>query len=267
MIKLLKYSLEREKSLSKRQITCYIVLSEAYMMAPHMKWSEYFIPTLKETPQEATLPSHQLMLRAGLIDQVTAGIYSWLPLGTRVLKKIESIIEEEQEKSGACRIIMPTIQPASLWEESNRYDAYGKEMLRITDRHERALLYSPTAEETVHDIARHFVHSYKQLPLNLFQINWKFRDEIRPRFGVMRGREFLMKDGYSFDITPELAQETYKKMYNAYLRTFDRIFKGVPDPFDPTTEVKAIPVKAQSGPIGGNLSHEFQILAHHGESV
>lgn len=231
-----------------------------------MKRSQYFLPTLKETPQEATVPSHQLMLRAGLIDKTASGIYSWLPLGVRVLENIIRIIDDEQTKAGCSKVIMPTVQPASLWVESGRYDAYGDEMLRMKDRHGRDMLYAPTSEEVVHDIARHFIQSYKQLPVNLYQINWKFRDEIRPRFGVMRGREFLMKDGYSFAMTPEAGQEDYRKIFDSYIRIFDRIFAGIPDPANPSQNIKAIPVKADTGPIGGDLSHEFQILASHGES-
>ncbi|USO02460.1 MAG: proline--tRNA ligase [Alphaproteobacteria bacterium] len=224
-----------------------------------MKRSYAFCPTLKEVPKEAALPSHRLMLRTGMIYQTVSGIYSWLPLGQKVLKNIEAIIDKEMSKIHFQRIIMPTIQPASLWKESGRYDAYGKEMLRIQDRHDREMLYAPTSEEVVTDIMRHFTHSYKSLPQHLYQIHWKFRDEIRPRFGVMRGREFLMKDGYSFDLTEEAARKTYENVFNAYIRIFDEIFVDVPD-------LKAVPVKADTGPIGGDLSHEFQILAPHGES-
>lgn len=220
-----------------------------------MKRSHYFLPLLKEVPVEAQVISHQLMLRAGMISQECQGIYSWLPLGLRVLKKIENIIREEQNKIGVHEILMPTIQPVELWQESGRYDAYGKEMLRITDRHERGLLYGPTHEEVVTDIFRRYVKSYKELPLALYQIHWKFRDEIRPRFGVMRSREFLMKDAYSFDLTRESAIATYHKFMHAYLKTFARI------------GVQAIPLRADTGAIGGSLSHEFHILADTGESA
>lgn len=219
-----------------------------------MRLSRYFLPVLKETPSEAQIVSHRLMLRAGLIRQHTAGIYNWLPIGYRVLRKIEQIVREEQDRSGALEILMPTVQSADLWRESGRYDDYGKEMLRITDRHERDMLYGPTHEEVVTDIFRGIVKSYKDLPKNLYQIQWKFRDEVRPRFGVMRGREFLMKDAYSFDIDEESARKAYNKMFVAYLRTFDRL------------GLKAIPMQADTGPIGGNLSHEFLVLAETGES-
>ncbi len=219
-----------------------------------MRLSRYFLPLLKETPAEAQIVSHRLMLRAGLIRQAAAGIYNWLPLGYRVLKKIETIVEEEQDRSGAIQILMPTLQQAELWRESGRYDAYGKEMLRITDRHDRDLLYGPTNEEQVTDIFRSFVRSYKDLPLNLYHIQWKFRDEIRPRFGVMRGREFLMKDAYSFDVDRAGAVKAYNKMFVAYLRTFARL------------GLKSVPMRAHSGPIGGDMSHEFIILADTGES-
>lgn len=219
-----------------------------------MKVSEYFIPTLREDPIEATVISHRLMLRAGMIYQTCHGIYSWLPLGLRVLKKVEDIIAEEQNKIGCIRLLMPTIQPAKLWQESGRYDDYGKEMLRIKDRHDRDMLYGPTHEEIMTDIARQFLKSYRQLPRIFYQISWKFRDEIRPRFGVMRGREFLMKDGYSFDICREDAIQSYKKIVLSYLKIFERI------------GVRAIPVCADSGAIGGNLSHEFHIMAQTGES-
>ena len=187
-----------------------------------MRLSRYFLPVLKEAPADAQIVSHQLMLRAGMIKQNGAGIYSWLPLGMRVLHKIEKIVREEQERAGAVELLMPTIQSADLWRESGRYDAYGKEMLRITDRHERDMLYGPTNEEMITDIFRTYVRSYKQLPLNLYHIQWKFRDEVRPRFGVMRGREFLMKDAYSFDATPEAARQAYYRMFCAYLNTFSR---------------------------------------------
>ena len=194
------------------------------------------------------------MLRTGMIRQSSAGIYSWLPLGHRVLKKIEQIVREEQDRAGALEILMPTIQPADLWRESGRYDDYGKEMLRITDRHDREMLYGPTNEEQVTEIFRDGVKSYRDLPRNLYHIQWKFRDEIRPRFGIMRGREFLMKDAYSFDLTPEGARESYNKMFVAYLRTFERM------------GLKSIPMAADTGPIGGDLSHEFIVLAETGES-
>jgi prolyl-tRNA synthetase len=219
-----------------------------------MRLSRYFLPLLKETPAEAQIVSHRLMLRAGLIRQAAAGIYNWLPLGFRVLKKIEDIVREEQDRSGAIQILMPTLQQAELWRESGRYDAYGKEMLRITDRHDRDLLYGPTNEEQVTDIFRSYVRSYKSLPLNLYHIQWKFRDEIRPRFGVMRGREFLMKDAYSFDADREGARRAYNRMFVAYLRTFARL------------GLKSVPMRAESGPIGGDMSHEFIILADTGES-
>lgn len=219
-----------------------------------MKLSNYFLPVLKETPAEATILSHQYMLRAGMIRQNGAGIYSWLPLGLKVLRKIETIVREEMDRAGAVEMLMPTIQQAELWQESGRYDDYGKEMLRITDRHDREMLFGPTNEEMVTDIFRSFVRSYKQLPLNLYHIQWKFRDEIRPRFGVMRGREFLMKDAYSFDMDADAARRAYQKMFCAYLNTFDRL------------GLTAIPMKADTGPIGGDLSHEFIILAETGES-
>ena len=220
-----------------------------------MRLSRYFLPLLKETPAEAQIVSHRLMLRAGLIRQAAAGIYNWLPLGYRVLQNIERIVEEEQNRSGAIQILMPTLQQAELWRESGRYEAYGKEMLRITDRHDRDLLYGPTNEEQVTDIFRSFVRSYKDLPLNLYHIQWKFRDEIRPRFGVMRGREFLMKDAYSFDVDRAAAVKAYNKMFIAYLRTFARL------------GLKSVPMRAHSGPIGGDMSHEFIILADTGESA
>ncbi|GAB4523959.1 MAG: proline--tRNA ligase [Roseibium sp.] len=219
-----------------------------------MRLSRYFLPILKETPKEAEIVSHRLMLRAGMIRQQSAGIYSWLPLGLKVLRKIERIVEEEQARAGAIQLLMPTIQSADLWRESGRYDAYGKEMLRITDRHEREMLYGPTNEEMITDIFRGYVRSYKDLPLNLYHIQWKFRDEVRPRFGVMRGREFLMKDAYSFDLDKEAARHAYNRMFVAYLRTFERM------------GLKAIPMKADTGPIGGDMSHEFIILAETGES-
>jgi prolyl-tRNA synthetase len=219
-----------------------------------MRLSRYFLPILRETPKEAEIVSHRLMLRAGMMRQEAAGIYAFLPLGLRVLKKIERIVREEQNRSGAIELLMPTVQSADLWRESGRYDAYGKEMLRITDRHEREMLYGPTNEEMITEIFRAYVRSYKDLPLNLYHIQWKFRDEVRPRFGLMRGREFLMKDAYSFDVDQAGAQHSYNKMFVAYLRTFARL------------GLKSIPMRAESGPIGGNLSHEFIILASTGES-
>jgi prolyl-tRNA synthetase len=219
-----------------------------------LRLSRAFLPTLKETPAEAQIASHRLMLRAGLIRQTSAGIYAWLPAGLRVLRRVEQIVREEQDRAGAQEILMPTIQPAELWRESGRYDDYGKEMLRIRDRHEREMLFGPTNEEMVTDIFKQFAKSYRDLPRNLYHIQWKFRDEVRPRFGVMRGREFLMKDAYSFDLTKEDAQHSYRQMFLAYLRTFARM------------GLKAIPMRADTGPIGGNLSHEFIILAETGES-
>ncbi|MGO8919769.1 MAG: proline--tRNA ligase [Stellaceae bacterium] len=219
-----------------------------------MRLSAYFLPLLRENPSEAQIVSHRLMLRAGMIRQSSAGIYSWLPLGLRALKKVEQIVREEQDASGALEVLMPTIQPAELWQESGRYEDYGKEMLRITDRHERAMLYGPTNEEQITDIFRHSIKSYRDLPKNLYHIQWKFRDEVRPRFGVMRGREFLMKDNYSFDLDAKGAKHSYNKMFVAYLRTFARM------------GLKAIPMRADTGPIGGDLSHEFIILADTGES-
>jgi prolyl-tRNA synthetase len=219
-----------------------------------MRLSRYFLPILRETPKEAEIVSHRLMLRAGMIRQEAAGIYAWLPLGLRVLNKINAIVREEQNRSGAVELLMPTIQSADLWRESGRYDAYGKEMLRIQDRHEREMLFGPTNEEMVTEIFRGYVRSYKDLPLNLYHIQWKFRDEVRPRFGVMRSREFLMKDAYSFDLDQDGAVHSYNKMFVAYLRTFARM------------GLKAIPMRADTGPIGGNLSHEFIILASTGES-
>ena len=219
-----------------------------------MRLSRYFLPVLKETPKEAEIISHQLMLRAGLIRQQSAGIYAWLPLGLRVLNKVNRIIREEQDRSGAIELLMPTIQSADLWRESGRYEAYGKEMLRIADRHEREMLFGPTNEEMITEIFRTYVKSYRDLPLNLYHIQWKFRDEVRPRFGVMRSREFLMKDAYSFDLDKASARHAYNKMFVAYLRTFARF------------GLKAIPMQADTGPIGGDLSHEFIILAETGES-
>lgn len=220
-----------------------------------MRLSRYFLPILKENPKEAEIASHRLMLRSGMIRQQASGIYAWLPLGKRVLDKVCNIIREEQNRAGALEILMPTIQSADLWRESGRYDAYGLEMLRIKDRQERDLLFGPTNEEVITDIFRSYVRSYKDLPLNLYHIQWKFRDEIRPRFGVMRSREFLMKDAYSFDIDYESSKAAYNRMFVAYLRTFFR------------AGLRAIPMRADTGPIGGNLSHEFIILAETGESA
>ena len=219
-----------------------------------MRLSRFFMPVLRETPKEAEIVSHQLMLRAGMIKQSAAGIYSWLPTGFRVLKKIEQIVREEQNRAGAIEVLMPTIQSADIWRQSGRYDDYGKEMLRITDRHEREMLYGPTNEELITEIFRDGVRSYKDLPRNLYHIQWKFRDEVRPRFGVMRGREFYMKDAYSFDLTAEAGQLAYNRMFVAYLRTFARM------------GLKSIPMAADTGPIGGDNSHEFIILAETGES-
>jgi len=219
-----------------------------------MRLTRYFLPILKETPKEAEIVSHRLMLRAGMMRQEAAGIYAWLPLGFRVLKKIEKIVREEQDRAGAIELLMPTLQLADLWRESGRYDAYGPEMLRIQDRHKRELLYGPTNEEMITEIFRAYVKSYRSLPLNLYHIQWKFRDEQRPRFGVMRGREFLMKDAYSFDIDEAAARLSYNKMFVAYLRTFARM------------GLNAIPMRAETGPIGGDLSHEFIVLAETGES-
>ena len=220
-----------------------------------MRLSEYFLPVLRENPSEAQIVSHRLMLRAGMIRQSSAGIYSWLPLGLRVLRKVERIVREEQDRAGAQEILMPTIQPAELWRESGRYDDYGNEMLRVRDRHDREMLYGPTNEEQITEIVRASIKSYRDLPKNLYHIQWKFRDEVRPRFGVMRGREFLMKDAYSFDLDAAGAKRSYNKMFAAYLRTFARM------------GLKAIPMQADTGPIGGDLSHEFIILAETGEST
>jgi prolyl-tRNA synthetase len=219
-----------------------------------MRLSRFFLPILRETPKEAEIVSHRLMLRAGMMRQEAAGIYAFLPLGLIVLNKICDIVREEQNRSGAIELLMPTIQSADLWRESGRYDAYGKEMLRIKDRHERDMLYGPTNEEMITEIFRAYLRSYKDIPLNLYHIQWKFRDEVRPRFGLMRGREFLMKDAYSFDVDQAGARHSYNKMFVAYLRTFARM------------GLKAIPMVAETGPIGGNLSHEFIILASTGES-
>jgi prolyl-tRNA synthetase len=220
-----------------------------------MRLSEYFLPLLRENPSEAQIVSHRLMLRAGMIRQSSAGIYSWLPLGLRVLKKVEAIVREEQDRAGAQEILMPTIQSAELWRESGRYHDYGKEMLRIRDRHDREMLYGPTNEEPVTEIVRASTKSYRDLPKLLYHIQWKFRDEVRPRFGVMRGREFLMKDTYSFDLDAAGAKRSYNKMFAAYLRTFARM------------GLKAIPMRAETGPIGGDLSHEFVIFGENGEST
>ena len=219
-----------------------------------MRLSRYFLPVLKETPAEAQIVSHRYMLRAGMIKQASAGIYSWLPMGFKVLRKIENIIHEEQQRAGHIPMLMPTIQSADLWRESGRYDAYGAEMLRITDRHDREMLFTPTAEELITDIFRANVSSYRDLPLTMYQIQWKFRDEIRPRFGVMRGREFLMKDGYNFDLTKEDALHAYNRHLVSYLRTYERM------------GLQAIPMRADSGPIGGDDTHEFLVLAETGES-
>jgi prolyl-tRNA synthetase len=219
-----------------------------------MRLSRYFLPVLKETPAEAQIVSHRLMLRAGMIKQASAGIYSWLPLGYKVLKRIEQIVHEEQVRAGHIPMLMPTLQSADLWRESGRYDAYGPEMLRIRDRHERDMLYGPTNEEMITDIFRSHVTSYRDLPLTLYHIQWKFRDEVRPRFGVMRGREFLMKDGYNFDLTKEDALHAYNRHLVSYLRTYERM------------GLQAIPMRADSGPIGGDDTHEFLVLAETGES-
>ena len=219
-----------------------------------MRLSHSLLPTLKEAPAEAQIVSHRLMLRAGLVRQTAAGIYAWLPAGLRVLRNIERIVREEQDAAGAQEVLMPTIQSADLWRQSGRYDAYGPEMLRLKDRHERDLLYGPTNEEMITDLMRQSVKSYRELPQILYHIQWKFRDEVRPRFGVMRGREFLMKDAYSFDLDYAGAVVSYRKMMLAYMRTFQRL------------GVQAIPMVADTGPIGGDLSHEFIILAPTGES-
>ncbi|WP_375259259.1 proline--tRNA ligase [Citreimonas sp.] len=219
-----------------------------------MRLSRYFLPVLKETPSEAQIVSHRYMLRAGMIKQASAGIYSWLPLGYKVLRNIETIVHEEQARAGHIAMLMPTLQSADLWRESGRYDDYGQEMLRITDRHDRDMLYGPTNEELITDIFRSHVNSYKDLPLTLYHIQWKFRDEIRPRFGVMRGREFLMKDGYNFDLTKEDALHAYNRHLVSYLRTYERM------------GLQAIPMRADSGPIGGDDTHEFLVLAETGES-
>ncbi|GAB5449226.1 proline--tRNA ligase [Gymnodinialimonas sp.] len=219
-----------------------------------MRLSRYFLPVLKETPAEAQIVSHRLMLRAGMIKQSSAGIYSWLPLGYKVLKNIERIVHEEQIRAGHIPMLMPTLQSAELWQKSGRYDAYGPEMLRLKDRHDRDMLYGPTNEEMITDMVGTFVTSYKSLPLTLYHIQWKFRDEVRPRFGVMRGREFLMKDGYNFDLTKEAALHAYNRHLVSYLRTYERM------------GLQAIPMRADSGPIGGDYTHEFLVLAETGES-
>jgi prolyl-tRNA synthetase len=220
-----------------------------------MRLSQFYLPLLKETPSEAQIASHRLMLRAGMVRQLSAGMYNWLPLGLKVLKKVENIVREEMDKAGFNELLMPTLQPAELWEESGRYDSYGKEMLRMTDRHERRMLYGPTNEEVITDLFRQTIRSYKDMPLRAYHIQWKFRDEIRPRFGVMRGREFLMKDAYSFDASKEAAIESYNLMYVTYLNIFARM------------GLVAVPVRADTGPIGGDLSHEFQVVAETGEST
>ena len=219
-----------------------------------MRLSQYFMPILRDDPKEAEIASHKLMLRAGMVRQEAAGSYSWLPMGFRVLKKIEQIVREEQDRAGAIEVLMPTLQSADLWRKSGRYDAYGKEMLRIKDRQDRDLLYGPTNEEMITDIFRSGIQSYKDVPRNLYHIQWKFRDEVRPRFGVMRGREFLMKDAYSFDLTREAGQHSYNRMFVSYLKTFARM------------GLQAVPMRAETGPIGGKDSHEFLILAPTGES-
>ena len=219
-----------------------------------MRLSNYFLPILKEVPAEAQIVSHQLMLRSGMVKQSASGIYSWLPLGLKVLEKVENIVNDEQIKAGHLPMLMPTIQPAELWRESGRYDDYGREMLRITDRHDREMLYGPTNEELITDIFRSFIKSYKELPKTLYHIQWKFRDEVRPRYGIMRGREFLMKDGYSFDIDKKMAIHAYNRHLISYLKTYERM------------GLQAIPMRADTGPIGGDLSHEFLVLAKTGES-
>ncbi len=219
-----------------------------------MRLSQYFMPILRDDPKEAEIVSHKLMLRSGMIRQEAAGSYSWLPMGFRVLKKIEQIVREEQNRAGAIEVLMPTLQSADLWKKSGRYDAYGKEMLRVKDRHDREMLYGPTNEEMITDIFRSGIQSYKDVPRNLYHIQWKFRDEVRPRFGVMRGREFLMKDAYSFDTSVEAGMHSYNKMFVSYLKTFARM------------GIKAVPMRADTGPIGGDASHEFLVLADTGES-
>lgn len=220
-----------------------------------MRGSEYFLGLLRQDPKEAQIASHRLMLRSGLIQRISSGIYAWLPLGLRVLQKITAIVRQEQNRVGATEVLAPTLQPSELWLESGRYNDYGRELLRFLDRHEKELLYGPTAEEVFTLLFRSHIKSYKQLPQCLYNIQWKFRDEIRPRFGVMRGREFLMKDTYSFDLTPEEAKKSYEKMFSAYMATFRRL------------NLRAIPVRADTGPIGGDLSHEFHVMANTGESA
>ena len=219
-----------------------------------MRLSRYFMPVTKESPADAQIVSHKLMLRAGLIRQTAAGIYAWLPMGHRVLRKIEQIVREEQDRAGAIELLMPTMQSAELWRQSGRYDDYGAEMLRIKDRHDRDMLFGPTAEEVITSLFRDAARSYRDLPRTLYNIQWKFRDEVRPRFGVMRGREFLMKDAYSFDMDEAGARHSYNRMFVAYLNTYARM------------GLRAIPMQADTGPIGGDLSHEFIILAPTGES-
>ena len=219
-----------------------------------MRLSRYFLPVMKDTPAEAQIVSHRLMLRAGMIKQASAGIYSWLPLGYKVLRNIENIVHEEQQRAGHIPLLMPTLQSADLWRKSGRYDAYGPEMLRIKDRHDREMLYGPTNEEMITEIAAAYATSYRDMPLTLYHIQWKFRDERRPRFGVMRGREFLMKDGYNFDLTKEDALHAYNRHLVSYLRTYERM------------GLQAIPMRADSGPIGGDYTHEFLVLADTGES-
>ena len=223
-------------------------------LSPAVRVSNYFMPTMRDDPADAQIVSHRLMLRSGMIRQESAGIYSWLPLGFRVLKKIEQVVREEQDRIGAHEILMPTIQSADLWRKSGRYDDYGKEMLRITDRHERDMLFGPTNEEMITDIFAEHAKSYKNVPLMMYHIQWKFRDEVRPRFGVMRGREFLMKDAYSYDLDAEAGRHSYNKQFIAYLRTYSRM------------GLQAVPMAADTGPIGGDMSHEFIILAETGES-
>nr|WP_206537203.1 proline--tRNA ligase [Holospora elegans] len=220
-----------------------------------VKTSQYFLPVLKDAPSEASTASHRWMLQSGMIQSTVSGIYTWLPLGLRVLKKIKTIIRQEQNAIGAIEMLAPTLQPATLWQESGRYDDYGLEMLRVNDRHKRLLVYGPTAEEVFVDVVRRCIQSYKAFPLNLYNIQWKFRDEVRPRFGVMRGREFLMKDGYSFDLTPQASKETYCKVFRSYMRAFYRMGLSV------------IPLRANTGPIGGDFSHEFHVVAKTGESA
>ena len=219
-----------------------------------MKFSDFFVPTQKEKPSDAKIKSHILMIKSGMIRQETSGIYSWLPLGYRILKKIISVIEKFHEAAGINQILMPTIQTAEIWKKSHRYDTYGKEMLRITDRHEKELLYGPTNEEMITLLAKSFIKSYKNLPRCFYHIQSKFRDEIRPRFGVMRAREFLMKDAYSFDIDEKNGEKTYLMFFKLYLKIFKEL------------GIKVVPVRAPAGEIGGNLSHEFHLIVESGES-